>query len=94
LINIFGEQILFYQIEGVQSDLLIGFNLLRKIGAKLDIEKGIMEYKGNKEKLEYFDEDKNDLCLIEEKNILPLKEYIIKNTLMSKRYLKPKRLLL
>jgi len=37
-----------------------------------------MVYKGNKEKLEYFDEEKNDLCLIEEKNILPFKEYIIK----------------
>ena len=58
MINIFGEQHLFYEIEGLESDLIIGFNLLRKIGAKLDIEKGIMEYKGNKEKLEYFDEEK------------------------------------
>jgi len=26
LINIFGEQHLFYEIEGLESDLLVGFN--------------------------------------------------------------------
>jgi len=51
-----------------------------------------MEYKGNKEKLEYFDKEKNDLCLIEENKYSSI-ERIYYQKMVSKRYLKPKRLL-
>jgi len=79
IINIFKTRKLFYEIEGLESDLLIGFNLLRKIGAIINTEKGVLEYKGKSEKLKYYDnEEKNEISLIEENNILPLKEFIIK----------------
>jgi len=79
IINIFETRQLFYEIEGLESDLLIEFNLLRKIGAIINIEKGVLEYKGKTEKLKYYDnEEKNEISLIKENNILPLKEFIIK----------------
>jgi len=38
-----------------------------------------LEYKGKTEKLKYYDnEEKNEISLIKENNILPLKEFIIK----------------
>jgi len=38
-----------------------------------------LKYKRKTEKLKYYDnEEKNEISLIEENNILPLKEYIIK----------------
>jgi len=71
---------LFYKIEGLESDLLIGFNLLRNIGAIINIEKGLLEYKGKTEKLIYYDsEEKIETSLIKVNNTLPLKEFILKN---------------
>ncbi len=68
ILTIFKTKYLFYEREGLESVLLIGYNLLRKIGAKMDAAKGIMEYNGKKEELEYYgNEEKNDLCLIWEK---------------------------
>jgi len=37
-----------------------------------------LEYKGKTEKLKYYDEEKNEISLIEENNILPLNKFIIK----------------
>jgi len=60
---------LFYEIEGLESDLLIGFNLLRKIGAIINIEKGVLEYKGKTEKLIFYDnEEKIETSVIEVNN--------------------------
>ncbi len=78
-INIFETRHLFYEIEGLESDLLIGINLIRKIGAIINTEKGVLEYKGKTEKLIYHDSEENDeISLIETKNTLPLKEFILK----------------
>jgi len=43
ILTIFETKHLFYEIEGLESDLLIGYNLLGNIGAKIDAEKGIIE---------------------------------------------------
>jgi len=77
-INIFETRHLFYEIEGLESDLLIGFNLLKKMGAVINIEEGMLEYKGKTEKLIYYDsEEKIETSLIEVNNTLPLKQFIL-----------------
>jgi len=66
-LTIFETKHIFYNIERLES-----VHTIRKIGAEIDAEKGIMEYNGKKEKLEYYDnEEKTDLCLIGEQNDLP-----------------------
>jgi len=49
LITIFHTNQVFYEIEGLGSDLLKGFNLLKKIGAVLDIQKETINYNGKEE---------------------------------------------
>jgi len=63
---------LFYEVEALESDLLFGFNLLRKIGAIINIEMGVLEYKGKTEKLINY-EERNEKSLIEVNNTLPFK---------------------
>jgi len=52
-INIFETGHLFYDIEKLESDLLIGFYILRKIGSIINIDKGVLEYKGKTDQLIY-----------------------------------------
>jgi len=53
MITIFDTRYTFYEIEGLDSDLLIGYNLLKKIGAVIDTAKGVIKYNGIEEKLNY-----------------------------------------
>jgi len=39
MITIFDKRYTFYEIEGLDSDLLVGYNLLKKIGGIIDIAK-------------------------------------------------------
>jgi len=53
MITIFDTRYTFYEIEGLDSDLLIGYNLLKKIGAVIDTAKGVIKYNGIEEKFNY-----------------------------------------
>jgi len=78
MVRIFDTRYTFYEINGSKSDFLIGYNLLKEIGAVIDTEIGIMRYGGKKEKLIYDNDSSfNQLFLSEEENILPLEEFII-----------------
>jgi len=47
---------------------------------------GVLEYKGKTEKLKYYDnEEKNEISLIEENNILPLEKFNIKKYFDDKK---------
>ncbi|EAL58748.1 Prgag-pol, putative, partial [Wolbachia endosymbiont of Drosophila ananassae] len=75
-ITIFQTKQIFYEIEGLKADLLIGYNLLKKIGAVIDTNNDTLKCKGKIEKLHY-DEKINLLELNKETTILPLKKYIL-----------------
>jgi len=79
MITFFDTQHTFYEIEGLDSDLLVGYNLLKKIGAVIDTAKGVIKYNGIEEKLNY---DSGIILsqhsLTEENTILSLKEFILK----------------
>jgi len=53
MVMIFDTRYTFYEIDGFKSDFLIGYNLLKKIGAVMDTEKGVIKYGGKEEKLIY-----------------------------------------
>jgi len=77
MITIFDTRYTFYEIEGLDSHLLVGYNLLKKIGALIDTAKGVIKYNGKEEKLKYDSEDiLNQLSLTEENIILPVMEFI------------------
>jgi len=79
MITIFDTRYTFYEIEGLDSDLLIGYNLLKKIGAVIDTAKGVIKYNGIEEKLNYDSGNNlNQHSLTEENTIVPLKEFILK----------------
>jgi len=46
MITIFDSRYTFYEIERLDSDLLVGYNLLKKIGAVIDIARGVIQYNG------------------------------------------------
>jgi len=51
IFNFFFVKILLTTLlDGLKSDFLIGYNLLKKIGAVIDTEKGVMRYGGKEEK--------------------------------------------
>jgi len=78
MVTIFNTRYTFYKIDVLKSDFLIGYNLLKKIGAAIDTEKGVIRYGGKEEKLIYDNDSSfNQLSLSEEKTILPLKEFIM-----------------
>jgi len=53
--------------------LLVGYNLLKKIGAVIDTAKGVIKYNGIEEKLNYDNGNiLNQHSLTEENTILPL----------------------
>jgi len=76
---IFDTRYTFYEIEGLDLDLLVGYNLLKKKGAVIDTAKGAIKYNGIEEKLNY---DKGNIynqhSLPKVNTILPLKEFILK----------------
>jgi len=79
MVTIFDTPYTFSEIDGLKSDFLIGYNLLKKIGAVIDTEKGVIKYGGKEENLIYDNDSSfNQLSLSEEKTILPLKEFIIR----------------
>jgi len=79
MVTIFDMRFSFYEIDGLKSDVLIGYNLLTKIGAAIDTEKGVIRYGGKKAILiDDKDSSFNQLSLSEEKTILPLKEFSIR----------------
>jgi len=53
MVTIFNTRYTFYKTDVLKSDFLIGYNLLRKIGAAIDTEKGEIRYGGKEEKLIY-----------------------------------------
>jgi len=53
MVTIFDTRYTFYEIDGLKSDFLIGYNLLKKIGAVIDTEKRVIRYGGKEEKLIY-----------------------------------------
>jgi len=57
IMNIFETRQLFCKMNGLESDLLIGFNFLRKTGAIINIEGGVLEHKGKTEKLKYYENE-------------------------------------
>jgi len=78
MVTIFYTRYSFNEIDGLKSDFLIGYKLLKKIGAVIDTEKGVIRYGGKEEKLIYDNDSSfNQLSLSEEKTILPLKEFIL-----------------
>jgi len=79
LITIFDTRYSFFEIEGLDSDLLVGYNLLKKIGAVIDTAKGVIKYNVIEEKLNYDNGNNlNQHSLTKENTILPLKEFILK----------------
>lgn len=66
----------FYEIDGLKAKLLIGYNLLKKIGSVIDTINDTLKCKGKIEKLHYdgkknlFELNKETLSYI----ILPLKK--------------------
>jgi len=86
MLTIFDTRYTFYEIDGLKSDFLIGYNLLKKIGAVIDKEKGVMRYGGKEEKLIYYNDSFfHQLSLSEVKNILQLKESIVRKYFEMKR---------
>jgi len=78
MVTICDTRYTFYEIDGLKSDFLIGYNLLKKY-AVIDTDKKVMRYGGKEEKFIY-DNDSSfkELSLSEEKPILPLEEFIIR----------------
>jgi len=71
MVTIFDTRYTFYEIDGLKSDFLIGYNLLKKIGAVIDTEKGVKRHGGKKEKLIYDNDSSfNQISLSEEETIL------------------------
>jgi len=69
MVTIFDTRYIFYEIDRIKSDFLIGYNLLKKIGAVIDKEKGGIRYGGKEEKLIYDNDSSfNQLSLSKEKN--------------------------
>jgi len=68
----------------LKHDHFFGFNLLRKIGAKINIEKGVLEYKWKTKSDCEIQEKKYEISLIEINNTFPFKEFIITNIWMRK----------
>jgi len=83
MITIFDTRYTSYEIEGLDSDLLVSYNLLKKIGAVIHTDKEVIKYNENEEKLNY---NKGNLLnqhsLTEDNTILPLKEFILKQRRM------------
>jgi len=50
MVTIFDTRYIFYEIDGLKSDFLIGYNPLKKIGAVIDTEKRVIRYGGKEEK--------------------------------------------
>jgi len=69
MVTIFDTRYTFYEIDGLKSDFLIGYNLLKNIEAVIDTEKGVIKYGGKEEKLIYDNDSSfNQLSLSEERN--------------------------
>jgi len=51
--TIFHTKHIFYEIEGLKADLLIGYNLLKMIGAIIEISNDTLNYNGRIENLHY-----------------------------------------
>lgn len=60
----------FYVIENLESDVLIGYNLLRKANVKLDFLEDVLVYNNEKEKIYIFENDSED----SENNIITWEE--------------------
>jgi len=68
MVTIFETRYTFYEIDVLKSDFLIGYNLLKKIGAVIDSEIGVIRYGGKEEKLIYDNDSSfNQLSLSEKK---------------------------
>ncbi len=76
-ITIFDTKHIFYEIDGLKADLLVGYNLQKKIGAVIDMSNDTLKFKGKIEKLNY-EEKFNLLEMKEEKTLLPLKKIYIR----------------
>lgn len=53
IIKMFNIKHIFYEIEGLETDLLVGYNLLKKIGAIIDTKKGVICYHGERGKINF-----------------------------------------
>lgn len=54
IMNIFNRRTWFYNLPDLETfDGIVGYDFLKEIKAKIDVEKGVLEYEGGKEKLKY-----------------------------------------
>jgi len=52
MVTIFDTRYTFYEIDGL-NNFLIGYNLLKKIAAVIDTEKGVVKYGGKEGKIDF-----------------------------------------
>lgn len=78
MIIIFNIKHIFYEIEGLETDLLVGYNLFKKIGVIIDTKMGVIQYHGKEENLLFHNKVcKENLWHTEEKSNHPLNEFLI-----------------